>query len=110
MILRTTHGICNQLFNCPLEMFIEYRIFENLKELHPSQFISLCNLQEEALSILTNKEIRRLTPPAYIAQILRLTALMHSLQTISFKERLNIHSITEPQMCFKQANNYLTST
>jgi len=63
MILRTTHGICNQLFNCPLEMFIEYRIFENLKELHPSQFISLCNLQEEALSILTNKEIRRLTPP-----------------------------------------------
>lgn len=63
LISQTTGGICNQLFNCPIDMFVEYRVFENMKGIRPSQFVSLCELQDEALRTLTNKEIRRITPP-----------------------------------------------
>lgn len=67
MILQTTANLCNQLFNCPLDMMIEYRLFENMKDLRASQFVSLCQLQEEALPSLTNKEIKRLTPPLHFS-------------------------------------------
>lgn len=63
LIRQTTDGLCNQLFNCPIDMMVESRVFEKMKELHPSQFASLCQLQDEALRILQNKEIKRITPP-----------------------------------------------
>ena len=69
LMLKITSGLCNQLFNCPSDMMVEYRIYENVRELLPSQFISVCLLQEEALSILANKEIKKLTPPSSIGQI-----------------------------------------
>lgn len=63
VILKLTSGLCNQLFNSPSDMMVEYRIFENMKELYPSQFVSLCQFQEEALQLLQNKDIKRNTPP-----------------------------------------------
>ena len=71
LIRQTTDGLCNQLFNCPIDMMVESRVFEKMKELHPSQFVSLSQLQDEALRILQNKEIKRITPPSYTGQIWR---------------------------------------
>ena len=66
VILKLTSGLCNQLFNSPSDMMVEYRIFENMKELYPSQFVSLCQFQEEALQLLQNKDIKRNTPPPLV--------------------------------------------
>ena len=41
------HGVCNQLFNCPLDMFIEYSLFEKYEDVRPSQFVLFNQLDEE---------------------------------------------------------------
>jgi tetratricopeptide (TPR) repeat protein len=63
VILEIIHGICNQLFNCPLDMFVEYSLYEKYENMRSSQFVSLNQLHQEALQVLRNKEISRLTPP-----------------------------------------------
>jgi len=67
VILEIIHGICNQLFNCPLDMFVEYSLYEKYENMKSSQFISLNQLHQEALQVLKNKEIISLTPPSSFA-------------------------------------------
>jgi tetratricopeptide (TPR) repeat protein len=69
VILEIIHGICNQIFNCPLDMVIEYSLYEKYEDIRPSQFVSLNQLNQEALQVYTNKEIMRLTPTIYRANI-----------------------------------------
>ncbi len=64
VILQLVGGLANQLFNTPLDMVIEYRVFERYPELRPSQFVSLHARQTENASILTNRDIRKITPPS----------------------------------------------
>jgi Tfp pilus assembly protein PilF len=61
--LQMTSGLCNQLFNCPPDMFVEYSVFQKYDSLHPSQIVSINQLYQEALSVFTNEDIKRLTPP-----------------------------------------------
>ena len=55
-------GLINQLFNFPIDMLIEKRIYDHYDVLRPSQFVSLFKFQDEHLSILKNNEIKKLTP------------------------------------------------
>lgn len=71
VMLDIVNGLANQLFNCPLDMIIERRIHDNYEILRPSQFLSLFNFQDENLKVLTNKEIKKLTPPRFIGQTFR---------------------------------------
>ena len=61
--IQITNGLCNQLFNCPLDMVVEYSVFQKYDKLHPSQIVSLDQLHKEALYVFTNSEIRKITPP-----------------------------------------------
>ena len=61
--LQITSGLCNQLFNCPLDMVVEYSVFKKYDELRPSQIVSLDQLHKEALHVFTSSKIRKLTPP-----------------------------------------------
>lgn len=61
--LQITSGLCNQLFNCPIDMVVEYSIFQKYDKLRPSQIVSLDQLYKEALYVFTNSKIRKLTPP-----------------------------------------------
>ncbi len=63
VMIQITGGLCNQLFNCPLDMVVEYSIFQKYDKLRSSQIISLDQLYKEALYVFTNSEIRKLTPP-----------------------------------------------
>ena len=56
------HGLINQLFNFPIDMLIEKRIYDHYDILRPSQFVSLFKFQDEHLSILKNNEIKKLSP------------------------------------------------
>lgn len=58
------HGLANQLFNSPLDMVIEKRLYESHEPLRPSQFLSLLAFQTEHLAVVTNPEIRELSPPS----------------------------------------------
>lgn len=55
-------GLANQLFNMPLDIVIEARLYDELPELRPSQFIALSGFATDNAKGLTNAEIKRLTP------------------------------------------------
>jgi len=55
-------GFADRLFNMPLDMFIEHRLYHNQPELRPSQFISLYTVQRRALKTLNDPEAKKLTP------------------------------------------------
>lgn len=67
VIQSLVHGLCNQVFNCPLDMVVEHNIFAKYPGLRYSQFASLRQMHEEALKTYTSQEIRRLTPPLHIS-------------------------------------------
>jgi tetratricopeptide (TPR) repeat protein len=61
--LQMTEGLASQVFNCPLDMVIEQRVFEKCEIIRPSQFVSLAATHAEYSQAFTNEEIRRLSPP-----------------------------------------------
>ena len=60
--LTLINGLCEFLFNCPLDMLIERHIRDTFKPLQPAQFLSVRKLAMEAWETNSNPEIRRLTP------------------------------------------------
>lgn len=61
--LKLIHGLCSQIFNCPLDMVVEHNIYSKYPELHQSQFVSLHQMFLEALKPFTSSEIKRVAPP-----------------------------------------------
>ena len=63
---RITHqwvsGLTNQLFNCPLDMVIEYRVHQKYPQLRSTQFASLLATQAENAGVVTDKDIKKLVP------------------------------------------------
>ena len=56
------NGLTNQLYNCPLDMVIEKRLYDKYEVLRPAQFVSLEKTQLEYLTILTDPDLRRISP------------------------------------------------
>ena len=57
-----TRGLCEFLFNCPLDMLIERDLRKSFALLRPSQFLSVHKMATEAAETNRNPEIRKLTP------------------------------------------------
>src|SRR5690606_20793932 len=47
------HGINNQVYNTPLDLFIEDRIYTRFKEIKPIQFLSLLRIVKEGITATT---------------------------------------------------------
>jgi uncharacterized membrane protein len=62
IISRWLFGLTNQLYNCPLDMVIEKRLYEKYPELRPYQFVSIAQTQSEYLKVLTEPEIQEISP------------------------------------------------
>ncbi|MDP3069720.1 MAG: tetratricopeptide repeat protein [Opitutaceae bacterium] len=56
-------GVCELLFNCPLDLLIERRLDTELPALRPLQLLSLARLAAEARTSTLHPEVRRITPP-----------------------------------------------
>ncbi len=56
-------GLCNQLFNCPIDMMVEYNLYEKYPAMRTSQIVSLHQLNLEAMKIFSSQDIKRFTPP-----------------------------------------------
>jgi Tfp pilus assembly protein PilF len=55
-------GLTNQLFNCPLDMVIEYRVHQKYPSLRSTQFVSLLATQVENAGVVTDQDIKKLVP------------------------------------------------
>lgn len=76
------NGLNLQIFNAPIDLFIEDYLYNEFRELRPIQFLSLIKMNEEVMHGQTNKEIIKLVP-----QHLRDANLLLAIpQLILFKE------------------------
>jgi len=73
------NGLNSQIFNTPIDLFIEDRIFNNRAELKPIQFLSLLSMLQEGIQANTNKEIVNNTPKTVLSKskIYNLINAMH---------------------------------
>jgi tetratricopeptide (TPR) repeat protein len=63
IIPKIISGLCLQLFNCPLDMFVEYNLYDKFPVMQSSQFVSLHQLNLEAMKVFTSQDIKQFTPP-----------------------------------------------
>ncbi|MBS9525975.1 tetratricopeptide repeat protein [Litoribacter alkaliphilus] len=61
-------GIHRQVYNAPIDIFIEDGIYKDFPALRPHQFLSLFNMNQEALKAVTDKQILKLSPPSVLSQ------------------------------------------
>ena len=75
-------GLNRQIFNTPIDLFIENFIYNEFAELRPFQFISLYNLLQEGLMAVTDKKVVELSPKDIISK----SKVYNLVNAIQFKE------------------------
>ena len=84
-------GINLQVYNAPIDLFIENYLYNEYPELRPFQIISLFNLLQEALKTVTDRNIAELSP----RDILSKNKIYNLTNAIQFKELYGIDLISE---------------
>ncbi len=98
-------GINSQIFNTPIDLFIEDFLFNEYSELRPYQFISLYTLIQEGLKAVTDKRSTELTPKEIVSK----SKIYNLVNAIQFKELFGIDFIKNYQASpieLKQANEF----
>ena len=75
-------GINRQIFNTPVDLFIEDFLYENYQELRPYQFISLYGLLMEGKDAVTHKKAINLSPK----EILSVSKILNLVSALYFKD------------------------
>jgi len=75
-------GMNRQIFNTPIDLFIENFLYNEFSELRPFQFISLYNVLQEGIKAVTDKKIVELSP----IQIISKSKVYNLVNAIQFKE------------------------
>jgi tetratricopeptide (TPR) repeat protein len=79
-------GLNSQIYNTPIDLFIEQKIFDDYPHLRPYQFVSLLQLEREYIQSATNKEVQELVPK----KITRTNKILSLVNTIQFKKLYGI--------------------
>jgi len=61
-------GLNNQIYNTPIDLFIEDYLYNEYPELRPYQFISLLTIIQESIKAVTDKKIIEITPPNIVSK------------------------------------------
>ncbi len=98
IISRWLFGLTNQLYNCPLDMVIEKRLYDKYPDLRPSQFASIAHTQGEYLKVLTEPDLQKISPRL----ILRSSIAMNCAYAL-FSDWL-YHNATEYSKAYKNSD------
>jgi len=82
-------GLNNQIYNTPIDLFIEKKLFDDFPELRPYQFLSLLQLEKEYIQSATSKDIQELVPK----KITHVNKILSLVNTLQFKELFGIDLI-----------------
>jgi Flp pilus assembly protein TadD len=88
---RLFEGINSQIYNTPIDLFIENFLYHSFPELRPFQFISLYTLLQEGLKAVTDKKIVDLSPKDLIAK----SKVYNLLNAIQFKELFGLDFVKD---------------
>lgn len=97
------NGLNSQVFNTPIDLFIESRIFSNWESIRPIQFLSLLSMLEESIQANTNKDIVENTPK----ELLSKSKVYNLINAIHFKKLFKIDLLDQfkaTKLELKQAN------
>lgn len=83
-------GINRQIFNAPIDLFIEDKLFEEFQELRPYQLISLYSLISDGIKATTDKTIVSLSP----IPILRASKILNLIGAYQFRDLYGIDLTT----------------
>jgi len=86
-------GMNRQIFNAPIDLFIEDFLYNNYAALRPAQFLSLYSLIQEGIKATTDKQIVELSPK-YILSKSKIYNLVNALQ---YKKLFGIDLINDFQ-------------
>lgn len=98
-------GINLQIFNTPVDLFIESFLYDKFPDLQPYQFLSLYSIVNEGIQAVTEKKIVELSPP----DILSKSKILNLVGAIQFKNLFGFDltsSFKATQQEFKQAEQF----
>jgi len=75
-------GMNRQIFNTPIDLFIEQFLFAEFSDLRAYQFISLYNMLQEGIKAVTDKKIVELSPKDIISK----SKIYNMVNAIQFRE------------------------
>lgn len=92
-------GLNRQIFNAPIDLFIENFLFKEFAELRPFQFLSLYTMLQEGLQAVTDKKILDLSPKDIISK----SKVYNMVNAMQFRELFGLDFIKD----FKATPNEL---
>ncbi len=98
-------GLNRQIYNTPIDLFIENFLFSEYSDLRPYQFLSLYALVQEGLKAVTDKKIIKLSPKDIISK----SKIYNIVNAIQFKELFGLDFIKDFKATPKElklANNF----
>jgi hypothetical protein len=75
-------GLNRQIFNTPIDLFIENLLYNEFTELRPYQFLSLYTLIQEGLKAVTDKKITEVSPKDVISK----SKIYNIVSALQFKD------------------------
>jgi Tfp pilus assembly protein PilF len=92
-------GMNLQVYNTPLDLFVENSLYNDFPELRPFQFVSIYNLLSEALKSVTDKKVIEISPKEIISK----NKIYNIVNAMQFRELFGIDIVSD----FKPTSNEL---
>ena len=84
-------GLNGQIYNTPIDLFIEDYLFVNYPDLMPYQFVSLLGLIREGIQATTDEKILTIAPPGILSK----SKTFNLVTALHFKKRFGVDLIEE---------------
>jgi tetratricopeptide (TPR) repeat protein len=84
-------GLNSQIFNTPIDLFIEEYLFHHFIDLRPYQFLSLNTIMQEGLKAVTDKNIIEISPK----EILSKSKVYNIVSALQFRELYGVDLIND---------------
>ena len=81
----------SQIYNTPIDLFIEDYLFQNHPDLMPYQFVSLLGLIQEGIHATTDENILTIAPPGILSK----SKTFNLVNTLQFMKRYGVNLIDE---------------
>jgi len=84
-------GLNGQIYNTPIDLFIEDYLFQNYPDLMPYQFVSLLGLIHEGIQATTDEKILTIAPPSILSK----SKTFNLVNALHFLKRYGVNLIEE---------------
>ncbi|MBF4473060.1 tetratricopeptide repeat protein [Flavobacterium sp. HJJ] len=84
-------GVNSQIFNAPIDLFIEDFLYNEYQDLRPYQFVSLLKLVQDGIKAVTDRQVLELTPKDVVSK----TKIYNLVGAFQIKDLYAIDFISE---------------